>query len=192
MHWQTHAFDDVVQKGVARNFGTKIDEAMHGAIRTFYLQRTNFKDVAPQVNIFFLRPYQLTCNLTKILRYVHRSTLTQYIRDQLDVLDGVIDDDADSPTQDIETDLEVVGNAHLGAKRKPLSFSSLEEEMKDDLAFRNFRIRFGEFLNNFLPIYGHALPDGKRIRFHAEQEVSESERSWIDFSPAPRFIHTHI
>lgn len=49
MHLQKHAFDDIVRKGVTKNFGTKIDESMHGEIRDFYLERTNFKNVAPQV-----------------------------------------------------------------------------------------------------------------------------------------------
>ncbi|KAJ6459099.1 hypothetical protein C8R45DRAFT_942523 [Mycena sanguinolenta] len=42
-----HAFDDIVQKGVSKNFGTKIDESMHGAVQAAYLRQTNFKDVQP-------------------------------------------------------------------------------------------------------------------------------------------------
>jgi hypothetical protein len=49
MHSHQHLFDDIENKGAALNFGTKIDEAMHGSARNTYLRQTNFKDVAPQV-----------------------------------------------------------------------------------------------------------------------------------------------
>lgn len=51
LHAHQHVFDDIERKGAARNFGTKIDEAMHGSARNAYLRQTNFKDVAPQVII---------------------------------------------------------------------------------------------------------------------------------------------
>lgn len=51
MHSHLHVFDDIRRKGVTKNFGTKIDESMHGAARMAYLRQTNFKDVAPQVRI---------------------------------------------------------------------------------------------------------------------------------------------
>lgn len=52
IHAHQHVFDDLRRKGAARNFGTKIDEALHGSARNAYLRQTNFKDVAPQVILF--------------------------------------------------------------------------------------------------------------------------------------------
>jgi hypothetical protein len=49
MHSHRHLFDDIENKGVSLNFGTKIDEAMHGPARATYLRQTNFRDVADQV-----------------------------------------------------------------------------------------------------------------------------------------------
>ncbi len=47
-HLYVHLFDDIVAKGVTRNYSTKPNEQMHGPLRKIY-QRTNFRDIAPQV-----------------------------------------------------------------------------------------------------------------------------------------------
>ncbi|KAG1905179.1 uncharacterized protein F5891DRAFT_1126021 [Suillus fuscotomentosus] len=49
-HLISHVFDDILAKGVTRNYNTKPNEKMHGALRKIYLQRTNFKNVASQIN----------------------------------------------------------------------------------------------------------------------------------------------
>ena len=45
-----HLFDDIMAKGVTRNYNTKPNEQMHGLLKDLYLLRTNFKDIAAQVN----------------------------------------------------------------------------------------------------------------------------------------------
>ncbi|KAG1877636.1 hypothetical protein DFJ58DRAFT_712346 [Suillus subalutaceus] len=49
-HMITHIFDDILAKGATCNYNAKPNEKMHhdGALQKIYLQRTNFKDVAPQ------------------------------------------------------------------------------------------------------------------------------------------------
>ncbi|KAG2078672.1 hypothetical protein BDR04DRAFT_1124392 [Suillus decipiens] len=49
-HLISHVFDDILAKGMTRNYNTKPNEKMHGALRKIYLQRTNFKNVASQYN----------------------------------------------------------------------------------------------------------------------------------------------
>lgn len=49
-HMITHIFDNILAKGVTHNYNTKPNEKMHGALWKFYLQHTNFKNVAPQVH----------------------------------------------------------------------------------------------------------------------------------------------
>ncbi|KAJ7500378.1 hypothetical protein B0H11DRAFT_2155479 [Mycena galericulata] len=157
MHLHIHAFDDIERKGITKNFGTKIDEAMHGSARAAYLRQTNFKNVEPQ-----------------ILRSLHRRMVGKYIRDQMDDLDKL--DEENDEEQDHEndepSDLEVMGNVAVGAKKKPVSFLSLQNEMNKDVAFLNFRIRFSNFLSDFLQAYGHPLPGGKRVTFIPEQEIT--------------------
>ncbi|KAJ7440387.1 hypothetical protein FB451DRAFT_1344114 [Mycena latifolia] len=167
MHLHKHVFDDIERKGVTKNFGTKIDEAMHGPARAAYLRQTNFKDVAPQ-----------------ILRSLHRRMVGKYIRDQLDDLDELAKDDeapAD-PEKIVPGDLVQLGNVATGAKRKPT-------EMQKDPAFHNFRIQFSEFLSEFLPANGHKLPGGRRVKFSPDQEISpygflkvffKSLDNWVD------------
>ncbi|KAJ7056214.1 hypothetical protein C8F01DRAFT_1062415 [Mycena amicta] len=151
-HLHEHAFRDILRKGASRNFGTKNDESMHGKIRTAYLRLTNFKDVAPQ-----------------ILRFVHRSTVGKYIRDQLDVLDRAADNSDDE--ESMQDDIEELGNARLGGRRKAVAFTVLEEEHKDDPAYLNFRSRFSTFLSRFLQAYGHALPGAKPVKFLPQHEI---------------------
>ncbi|KAF7378401.1 hypothetical protein MSAN_00266700 [Mycena sanguinolenta] len=143
IHLHKHVFDDIERKGVTKNFGTKIDESMHGPARAAYLRQTNFKNVTPQ-----------------ILRSLHRRMVGRFILDQLDDLDDLLLDDADEPSDSKKnepTDLEQLGNV---------------DAMKTDLAFLNFRVRFADFLSEFLPAYGHALPQGKRVKFNAQQEIT--------------------
>jgi hypothetical protein len=49
LHALVHSFDDVVAKGVTRNYNTKPNEKLHHPLKKAYM-RTNFKDVASQVS----------------------------------------------------------------------------------------------------------------------------------------------
>ncbi|KAJ7919809.1 hypothetical protein B0H13DRAFT_1988027 [Mycena leptocephala] len=154
MHGQLHIFDDIRNKGITKNFGTKIDESMHGFARAAYLRQTNFKNVA------------------QILKSVHRSTVCKYIRDQLDDLDTLFEDVDDSEDKDDPPrDLEHLSNVVVGAKRPALTFEALEQEFMDDPAFRNFRVRFGEYLSDFLQNYDIGLPNGRRIRYSRVDQI---------------------
>ena len=49
IHTQQHLFDDIVAKGVTKNYNTKVNECMHGPLKEAYQTQTNFKNVADQV-----------------------------------------------------------------------------------------------------------------------------------------------
>jgi hypothetical protein len=49
LHALVHSFDDIVAKGVTRNYNTKPNEKLHSPLKKAYM-RTNFKDVAAQVS----------------------------------------------------------------------------------------------------------------------------------------------
>ncbi|KAJ7301222.1 hypothetical protein DFH08DRAFT_996074 [Mycena albidolilacea] len=161
IHAHKHVFDDIRRKGAARNFGTKIDEALHGSTRNTYLRQTNFKNVAPQ-----------------ILWSEHRTMVGKLIRDQINDLDGIRqrewevpneEEAKDDPPPDITE--EKADNVALGSKLAPISFARLEQEMKADTAFHRLRIRFSDFFTNFLHTYEGQLPHGKRVNFHSTDEV---------------------
>jgi hypothetical protein len=59
----------------------------------------------------------------------------------------------------------------LGSGLKPSTFSEIEAAHQGDLAFRRFRLNLGEFLTKFLGAYEISLPDGKEIKFHANDLV---------------------
>ncbi|KAF8207999.1 hypothetical protein K438DRAFT_2071545 [Mycena galopus ATCC 62051] len=168
-HLQQHLFDDIERKGVTKIFTTKIDESMHGPVRAAYLRQTNFKNVQPQ-----------------ILRSLHRRMVGKYIRDQLNDLDVSMDDD------DLEhappADLEVLGNVVVGAKRPFISFLDLEAAMKKDAAFTKFRLRLADFLNVFLPAYGHPLPGGKRVAFAADQGITPQQFLKVFFNSLDNWL----
>ncbi|KAJ6559821.1 hypothetical protein B0H19DRAFT_945156 [Mycena capillaripes] len=143
-HARQHAFNNIKEKGAGRNFGTKISEAMHGGIRKTYQRMTNFKDVTPQ-----------------LVKHDHRRTVATSIREQIDALVQF------KHSEDIPEDVEasVLSNVDIGSKLKAVSFSTIEQAMSEDPAFERFRIRFGDFISDFLPAFGYKLPNGKRIRF---------------------------
>ncbi|KAJ7671894.1 hypothetical protein B0H17DRAFT_1162079 [Mycena rosella] len=162
MHAHTHAFDDIERKGVSRNFGTKIDEAMHGSTRNAYLRQTNFKNVAPQ-----------------ILKSEHRRLVGKYIRDQLDDLDQNFQRewDGEEPEKETPTDIQVFENVAIGAADADLSLNNLEQAKANDAAFIRFRLRLAEFLSDSLPLYGYKLPGGRRIKLLPENKSLED---WAD------------
>lgn len=53
IHTQIHTYDDIEEKGVARNYDTKPNEKAHGPLKFSYQSQTNFKDVAKQVLSIF-------------------------------------------------------------------------------------------------------------------------------------------
>ncbi|KAJ7145390.1 hypothetical protein C8R43DRAFT_890476 [Mycena crocata] len=196
IHLQTHLFDDIENKGAAINFGTKIDESMHGPARSAYLRQTNFKNVAPQ-----------------ILKSDHRRLVSKFIRDQLNDIDGLWqredgeDENEDQGCKDREDapeDLQKLsGNVTLGSKQPDVSLQQLEAAVP---SFSRFRLNLTDFLNNFLVVYGHPLPDGKRVKLLPEQKITpyrfakvfyRSMDNWVDeadflrcnpsFHGSPRF-----
>ena len=50
MHLIKHLFNDIVAKGVTRNYSTKLFEKIHGPLGTCYVRITNFKNVGGQVS----------------------------------------------------------------------------------------------------------------------------------------------
>ncbi|KAJ7046207.1 hypothetical protein C8F04DRAFT_1322991, partial [Mycena alexandri] len=144
-HSRCHVYNDIEKKGATRNFGTKTSESMHGAMRNTYHKLTNFKDVTPQ-----------------LAKHDHRRTVATYMREQIDALAFVDETDSEVPEDEEES---VLSNVDIGSKIKPLSFSKLEQDMIGDVAFERFRIKFGDFVCDFLPAYGYALPNGRRLRF---------------------------
>ncbi|KII83174.1 hypothetical protein PLICRDRAFT_58549 [Plicaturopsis crispa FD-325 SS-3] len=162
-HSHKHLFEDIVAKGVTRNYNTKPNEKLHGPLKMSYLLRTNFKNVAEQ-----------------ILKIEQHCFVAAFIRQQLDALDEesrlLLDDKEDSGIDDTDSPSQPAASGHVtvGAKQKtPVTFGDLESEHQTDQAFDRFRIKLGEYLSHFLPAHGIDLPGGKHIRFKESDSIRE-------------------
>ncbi|KIJ98243.1 hypothetical protein K443DRAFT_133505 [Laccaria amethystina LaAM-08-1] len=116
-HTHAHMFDDIVAKGVTKNYSTKPSEQMHGPVKKVYACVTNFKEVEPQ-----------------ILQHNHWTAVADYIRAQLDNLDeyhrqddSKILDEADDPG----------GFIHLGAKQKEVTMAQFTKFINNFLVAHN-------------------------------------------------------
>lgn len=50
LHAHIHVFKDIELKGIIHNYTTQLFERLHGALKLWYQNCTNFKNVAPQVS----------------------------------------------------------------------------------------------------------------------------------------------
>lgn len=68
-HTHQHVFQDILTKGVTRNYNTKPNEKLNGPLKKFYQNHTNFKNVASQVSSV---PKCCACtNVNHYLRMTH-------------------------------------------------------------------------------------------------------------------------
>ncbi len=68
MHLPEHILRDIMDKGVTRNYNTKISEKLHVILKAIYLNRTNFKDTEAQVDKRHI--YRPSVRYSRVLTYV--------------------------------------------------------------------------------------------------------------------------
>ncbi|KAF9455950.1 hypothetical protein BDZ94DRAFT_1353726 [Collybia nuda] len=122
-HTHIHAPDDIMAKGVTRNFNTKYNEKCHGPFKVSYELRTNYKN---------------------ILKIDHMCYVAGMIRDQLNELDEF----HKYSSSNLEAFDDTQINIHLGAQQTSTSYSAIELRFSDDIAFRCFRLTLIDFLSN--------------------------------------------
>ncbi|EKM75982.1 hypothetical protein AGABI1DRAFT_94447 [Agaricus bisporus var. burnettii JB137-S8] len=160
LHLRQHLFDDIINKGAARNFSTKPNERMHGPIRKSYLRRTNFKNFGDQ-----------------ILMADEMTVASSFIRSNLEMLDlwnTPKDSEADDG-QNISTVSSISSEENYASVRRllvpdkvPISFQDLENT--SDRLFHRFRIRFQNWLSFFVRQY-QIIPDQHQILSHKALKV---------------------
>ncbi|KAG2338015.1 hypothetical protein BDR05DRAFT_978302 [Suillus weaverae] len=161
LHMITHLFDDIEAKGASRNYNTKPNKQMHGPLKDWYQNQTNFKNIAEQI----LRIDHWVHVADDIHRHI--SDFDDYISSTLQSQDDDNDDNDDEDTQLPMNDFLPLNDGSLHVKlrsRQALqTFSLIEDTHGNDDAFTNFHIRLNSFLNVFLPACNIPLPDGWRI-----------------------------
>lgn len=92
--------------------------------------------------------------LAQIMKIDHWQHVALLIRAQINISEGKFDEDEPDILEDLEvssSSSQEFRNIVLGAKQKPLSFSTIESTHSEDSAFKKFRERFCRFLSTVFP-----------------------------------------
>lgn len=168
LHMTTHIFDDIEAKGASRNYNTKPNEQMHGPLKDWYLNRTNFKNIAEQIlriDHWILVADDIDHRILDFDEYMQQKS------------DGENDDSLDDDENtDIDVDISTLDRSQhvrMGSRQAVQTFCSIENAHKTDVEFTNFRIKLNAFLNVFLPACNILLPNGRRIHLQSDDTVTE-------------------
>ncbi|KAG1907618.1 uncharacterized protein F5891DRAFT_938880, partial [Suillus fuscotomentosus] len=172
LHMGTHIFDDIKAKGASRNYNTKPNEQMHGPMKDWYLNQTNFKNIAEQIlriDHWLLIADDIHCRISDFDEYSQsKSEVDNDLQDDNDSEDVIIMDDDPGVIF-----LDPSPHIKIGSRQIAQTFSSLESTHQVDVGFTNFRIKLNDFLNEFLPACNIPLPGGKRIHFQSNDMITE-------------------
>ncbi|KAG1801818.1 hypothetical protein EV424DRAFT_1474720 [Suillus variegatus] len=190
MHLAAHLFDDIKAKGATCNYNTKPNEKCHGPLKESYQQRTNFKDVAPQVCHPIFNIIGSSLNLIQILRADHWSLVSEFIRGQVDELAAHDARMAEDETDKTGPDTNITSDFHIrfGSRQPKQSLEAIEERHIDNPSFRRFRTKLNAFLN--------ALPAVlQQVNMLPSDEITEfrflkvNYESLVDFRQTTDYLH---
>ncbi|KIJ09892.1 hypothetical protein PAXINDRAFT_164338 [Paxillus involutus ATCC 200175] len=170
VHAWKHIVNDIRHKGAARNFSTRPNESMHGALREAYKRWSNGREVASQV--LQVDHHMLAVKLLRL-----RITSQEFVYDQ--------DQDPEMATSiDNEHDAEgsvSIQHTQLGAPcRLSITMQSLETCNATDGAFRGIRRKFAEFLNSSVNAWGYNVT--KYIMISPAFEITEHRYLRVNYS----------
>ncbi|KAG1831089.1 hypothetical protein EV424DRAFT_1343214 [Suillus variegatus] len=154
------------------NYNTKPNKQMHRPLKDWYLNWTNFKNVAEQI----LRIDHWLLVADDIGRRI--SDFDEYLQRKSDS-DGEDDDALDDENTDIGPGADSIStldpsqHVRMGSRQAPQTFCSIENAHKTQVEFTNFRIKLNAFLNTFLPACNILLPNGRRIHLQSDDTVTE-------------------
>ncbi|KAG2747242.1 hypothetical protein P692DRAFT_201867126 [Suillus brevipes Sb2] len=157
LHMTTHIFNDIEAKGATRNYNTKPYEQMHRPLKDWYLNWTNFKNVAEQI---------LVAN--NINRRI--SDFDEYLQQKSD---SDLEDDDENTNIGMDSTLDPSQHVRMGSRQAVQTFCSIENAQNTRVEFTNFRIKLNAFLNIFLPACNIPLPNGRRIHLQSDDTVTE-------------------
>ncbi|KAG1821702.1 uncharacterized protein BJ212DRAFT_1297041 [Suillus subaureus] len=160
LHMTTHIFDDIEAKGTSCNYNTKPNEPMHGSLKDWYLNRTNFKNIAEQ-----------------ILHIDHWILVADYdnyvLLKSQDVEDDVIDDEDNKGAAVITTTGSVFDpslHVKIRSRQAPQTFIHIQSVHQGDNAFTDFCTKLNEFINASLPACNTG---GRRFQFQPDDSITE-------------------
>ncbi|KAK0436805.1 uncharacterized protein EV420DRAFT_1281073 [Desarmillaria tabescens] len=139
VHSHRHLPDDILAKGVSRNYDTKPNENMHGPLKDAYQLRTNFKEVAEQ-----------------ILRIDSWCNATGFIQQQIDQADEEIEDEMEEQPHDYSGKATLHGNRGKGGGM--MSIKELMDSKQEDIAFKKFSEKLSKYVKDLFKDLPHVVP----------------------------------
>ncbi|KAF9480048.1 hypothetical protein BDN70DRAFT_878082 [Pholiota conissans] len=180
-HTHQHMFRDIEYKGATRNYNTKPSERANGPLKKYY-QRTNHRDVAPQ-----------------ILAFNERDVISTAIRTRIGRMD------ATSESSDGESDVEVVDDSEAGVDQNPpvvtveriihsspqvdCTISDIALAFESDAAFRGFRGKLAVGLSHKLNIQRVVLHDTDIVTPY--YSLKALFRSMVDWTINSNIVRAH-
>ncbi|KDR65150.1 hypothetical protein GALMADRAFT_148940 [Galerina marginata CBS 339.88] len=155
-HFLDHVFDDILAKGVTRNYDSKAGEGMHPDLKKSFALRTNYKEVGPQ-----------------ILRASHRGYIAMHIVSQILAQTELEDKHVGKPdevTPDEEHAMKQpdnqFGNIYLGAPQSPTTIKSIESSTQSKPWLQGFHRKLEQFLQGlFRPLQPTNVPRSGAERY---------------------------
>jgi hypothetical protein len=181
VHMMTHLFDDIIAKGVTRNYNSKTSESLHGAFRWDYQSGTNFRDVDAQVSQFQDK-WGLFLIIGQLLRLNHLKYTVLFIRTKINLLDNmeqsITNDDTGQANNDTDETTESPPpppttstppiHVRLGSIKKETTVAEFSDG-SNGLAYSVFRRMLEDFLNWFYN--KHQLPREAYLQVQRDQKV---------------------
>ncbi|KAF9500138.1 hypothetical protein BDN71DRAFT_1577754 [Pleurotus eryngii] len=165
-HLYVHLFDDIIAKGVTRNYNTKPSKQMHCGIWKTYFT-TNFKNITPQIlgKIHFML----------VAEYIWQD-IKEYDEELVAAATEVAEENTASEDNQTSHNKTSYHTPHLSltVAQPLLSFKELETIHINDLApklFHNFHIHLADFLSQRLPV--EDLPNGRYLRLSPNDKIME-------------------
>ncbi|KAL0063886.1 hypothetical protein AAF712_009167 [Marasmius tenuissimus] len=165
-HSYFHIFDNVQNKGVTRNYNTKINENMHHPLKKAYQLRTNFKNIAPQVLHIDHQFY--------VAGIIHQGIEDMEAeKERRAIGEGVGDNvpTAEGPGTKLSDEHDVDEGVCFKVSVKRWTFEGLAAEHATDPAFTNFRVRLQNYLAGFIQMYRLPQPKSSSLRFKDADEI---------------------
>ncbi|KAK0500068.1 hypothetical protein EDD18DRAFT_1102263 [Armillaria luteobubalina] len=169
IHSHKHLVDDIMAKGVTRNYNTKPNEKMHGPLKYAYQLRTNFKEVTEQI----LR-VDSWCNAASFIR--------QQIDLQEELLHQAISEDDNDNDNDNEVMAEKSGKATLHGHRSKgggtYKMKELPISRAHDAAYGKFKDRLLAFMVGQFTKHPKIVPlvSGEKILF---KTFKDNDEIWL-------------
>ncbi|KAK0492589.1 hypothetical protein EDD18DRAFT_1108963 [Armillaria luteobubalina] len=184
VHTQQHLFDDIIAKGVTKNYNTKPNECMHGPLKKAYQIQTNFKDVAEQI-LWIDHHYNIVVQ-------IHEKIDCQKKHQQEETDDLSDDKNQRHQNQRIGAlDSKAMLHSLKFTAKDPRTMGELEEAFHSDLAYERFHICLGRFMTAFLKrIDEDAVAEKEFIKYTPnDTTLAVTYQSLVNFKESADLLH---